>query len=406
MNNWNRIVKKNQILINAYIIQLILIYIKNMLVQGVPFLLAINGYLNILLFGILGVVYVMAFLKTSILLTITREDVVVISIVIFQYSLSAIQAFGDNNINLVCEHGIRFVSFSFLSYFIFKNIDDYDLLLDKLYRVCIPLCLVGIVSSLALLWYSSRGLISEYSMPLSYYMLLPMTVLASKQFYRRINLIEILIIIISVLMIFACGSRGPLLCLFSFLTVEYLKSISKKPYRVLIGVIIVLFLMFFILNIEAVIGLCADVIGDKIYNYRTIKLLLSGEITYDSGRAEIYDCADELLKNNPILGVGLYGTLTKLNATSAHSMIYDFWLNYGYVCGTIFMGVISCSVLFFLNYKKNASAAKEIVLIMLMQFLPKITIGGDSWHTEGLWCVMGIVFAWKYRGYTLSNTSK
>ena len=72
----------------AVCLQITLVGIKNMLVQAVPFLHARNTILNILLFLIVGVMYLNAFLRMN--KTITKRVFLAFCFIVMSFAMTAV----------------------------------------------------------------------------------------------------------------------------------------------------------------------------------------------------------------------------------------------------------------------------------------------------------------------------
>ena len=74
---------------------------------------------------------------------------------------------------------------------------------------------------------------------------------------------------------------------------------------------------------------------------RTIVYLISGSISDDSGRDGIHDRLLDGVNEYPIFGYGAGGSSLLLNGELAHGFLFDTWGNFGYICGSIIIGISS-----------------------------------------------------------------
>src|SRR5699024_5676094 len=101
--------------------------------------------------------------------------------------------------------------------------------------------------------------IGRYSMPLAYYMLLPTTVYAN-ELLEKFNIKSFIITFISLFIILALGSRGPIACIGVFVILKLITKKKDVNYKT-----ISIFLM--IVAIGIIILSYFDIILESLYDF-------------------------------------------------------------------------------------------------------------------------------------------
>lgn len=171
-------------------------------------------------------------------------------------------------------------------------------------------------------FFTGRFSIDSYNMSFSYGCLLPMIVLYSQR--RMISTIMSLFLF---LVVVAIGSRGGAFIFVAFIIADAVLSRRKERWIVFaVGVVFIILLPSFMTFLEG-IG-----IGS-----RTLSLLNSGDIVYDSGRNDIFLICINALSRNPVFGVGLYGDRVLLEGAYCHNFILEIGLDFGVILGLIIL---------------------------------------------------------------------
>lgn len=203
-----------------------------------------------------------------------------------------------------------------------KNINFFILALKHISYAC---SILGLLFGLRTL--TGRFVLSEYSMGFGYCILLPMLVL----FYQR-KIYSIIISFLLFMLLVVYGSRGPLLTIAVFLL--YI-LISKKSFG-LVGLIVVIGLAGFNVFVSYI-----DSLG---ISSRTISMILGGNLDAESNRDVISQKAIDLINANPITGYGLFGDRKPIGDW-CHNILLEVFCDFGVILGSIllllfFYGVI------------------------------------------------------------------
>ena len=158
--------------------------------------------------------------------------------------------------------------------------------LSYLYYASYIMSIVSIITfGLVLLGFET---VKNYSMSYGAAVMIPSIFLFSKAFKEK-SIRDYTLASVCTFAILAIGSRWPLLCIGAFLIYSVLsKTFSNKEHAILM-LMIILFLLFLVnkyyIDILERVIIFLDQYG---ISSRSIRLILSGKATYDSGRSLIY----------------------------------------------------------------------------------------------------------------------
>lgn len=213
------------------------------------------------------------------------------------------------------------------------------------------LTLMGFLLGLRI--FSGAYVVESYNMSLGYLLLIPIIVM----FYIRKPL-SLAIGLILVAILFAYGSRGPLVALAAFLTYLVISRGSIK--------------MAFLIALIFSLGYSAmsTYMKDNDIKSRTFLLMESGEfISYDAGRDDIQETVIKAIWEKPLTGWGIYGDRYASNTVYSHNIILEVFCDFGIITGTFLLA-------FFFYYliktfiKSNMMNRDVLFILFCASFIP------------------------------------
>lgn len=324
---------------------------------------------------------------------------------------------------------VTFVSIYFIAILIFlinfmifpENHNDINIIIFPFFFMCLPvfaysLCIddwnvlrqimrkAGLIvfifgTAIGVLVFMGRSSIGEYSMALSYYMLLP-TIIYLDELLDKLALKQIVITFISLIVILALGSRGAIMCIIIFVALKLIRPNSKMSYkRIFFYIIIVCTAVFTSLYLNNII--------EFIYNFfikfgirsRTLELFLI-DATELSGRDHIYLNVIDGILSNPFIGIGIGGD-RRVNGGGeglyAHNFFLEVISNFG-----IFLGSILLITLVFMIIKilfvKDKGKYNIVIIWLSLGFIP-LMVSGSYLIDFNFWIFLGIVTSHFIRPY-------
>ncbi len=241
---------------------------------------------------------------------------------------------------------------------------------------------------LGILVFTGKISVGVYSMPLSYYMLLP-AVIYLDELFSKPSLKDLILVIISFLIILALGSRGAILCIGMFIFLKIIRLDLKQNLTtslfnlLLIGSTILIILYF---------GSILEYINNILLNFgirsRSIYLFLGKDI-HLGGRDLVYQNIIKGILDKPYIGMGLAGDRRINGGGYAHNLLLEILADYGIVLGTIL--IVS---LVFLIVKYLFIKDKEIYnmyIIWLSLGFVHFMVSGSYLIDLRFWILMGLI---------------
>ena len=240
------------------------------------------------------------------------------------------------------------------------SLNDFSAFIEIMKKVGIGVFIIGTI--IAMFVFVGQTSIGIYSMSLSYYMLLPLLVYTAKLF-NKFSIFDFLIVLISIIIILAIGSRGAILCYLVFLFYRLIfikeKISQRRVLQYLTGFFIgAISLLFYREIIEYIYNLLLNL----DIKSRTLNLFLQNGI-YLSGREELYSTIINQLSKHPFIGLGLFGDRRFIGAY-VHNIFLELWAHFGLIIGSIIISLILFVVYKILIANKN----KEIANLMSIWF--------------------------------------
>lgn len=371
--------------------QILIMGMKNTLVQGVPFLYANNGLLNKLLFLIIGGIYFYALIRTKDHFLMSGKSSLLIILLIVA-SFAGTFVFFPQNIPFMLEWLPKTIPFCFITGYFISRLSSMHWIQHYMCRYAYLLTLCAIIAALYIFRNGQTANARDYSMPLSYVVLVG-AMWHLYDFFNRSSKTALLMAVIDVIIILAYGARNPLLAIGTYIIVKMLGNIKNKEIKYQSRKLYVLFNL-----IAAAVLLCAALLPEVIesfllglnINSRTIHLILVGRIFSSSGRGEIHGMLYDILNQYPLTGIGIAGDLCRINE-SAHSLFISIFVSYGYILGTVIIIFLAIAVLKAL--KVSLGSQHKVLVLFICMVLPRAFTGGDLWDSDVLWWLLGIILS-------------
>ena len=335
--------------------------------------------------GIVGLTFIIALptvVKRS-FLPLCLTYIVAVIVFIFQFLL-----FYNNGVYLI---SLLFDFFciclpSFIYAYSIKDNKVISMLMLKVSQITL-----GIGTLMSYLVLFRRLNIGEYSMTLSYYLLLPSLVLLNR-YLTNYSVIHLLLFILSTAEITILGSRGALLSTGLYVILGLLINL-KSIYRELNAKILVFNftllsgITFFILFFNEIIRyIYTKLILMGIYS-RTLSLFLNDRV-YMSGRdTDLYSVAVDIISKNPLLGTGIASDRLYLG-NYVHNLFLELAMDFGLIMGLVISLVIIGLALktTFLEEKRTA----YFILIFFCLGVVPLMVSSSYLVSSWFWLYLGL----------------
>lgn len=281
------------------------------------------------------------------------------SVSIFAFLLSILM-FSQNHM-YIKELIIPFFFMGLPAFIYSMSIKDWDVLKQVMTKASTIVLIFG--SVLGILIFLDKATIGVYSMSLSYYMLLP-AIMNLDELFDKLSFKSVVFTSLSLLIILALGSRGPILCVLVFIILKNLrpKVFDRKrliAYFVLVGTTLII-----ILNFKNILVLISTFLSRFGISSRSITLFL-GEGIYVSGRDTIYKTVVEGIANSPFFGIGIGGDRYATEGSYVHNIFLEIIANFGVILGGFFSIILIIAIIKLLLVKDRKTYNMIIIWISL-----------------------------------------
>lgn len=365
--------------------QFVFIGIKNVLVSAVPFLYQVNEVLNLLLLGIVCILYVYSFFllrKRNVYIGMLFLGLLVLLSILSTY------LFFPENWVFWQQYQMRFLIIIFPSCYLISKLRTLDYFKNYMYLgsylITVSLVLYAIV--VQIIGHSVLSEYSTYSMSMANVAMLGI-MWQLREVFKEKSKTALLYAMIGMIVLLLFGSRNQLLAIFAY---GILHIIGDSKYKILgfftLIILAVIVAMFHKEILASIMELCSrwDI------NSRTIALLLEGGIDESTQiRLDTYAMLRKIIFRNPLIGLGIAGDEANVGELS-HSLYYSIWTTYGLFFGTVFILIVLYWCLKGLS-KSNGLAHQILVMYMCMVF-PRSFTGGDMWGSDVFWVMLGLCF--------------
>lgn len=278
----------------------------------------------------------------------------IVSVVLLLFTMAI---FPDNT-PYVMNQGLRFLLPVVIpSFLCLTVVYDYDIVERTLY--IISWFVMVLVLFYIFGFFTGVVSITSYNMAFSFACVLPFVAFYShREYYDRIVCFVLFILVIAI------GARGAALCMASYVVYDLFQYKSK--WRFLLLVVIVAFIVLL------------PLLNSWLYSIgissRTLDMLLSGEITSDSGRSSIRKYFINQLVEHPFFGIGLFGDRLLDDVPYCHNVLLEIILDFGIPIGglLLFVGLIKLISIYFHSDSDNRNI---LVGYFCALMLPLMTSG-------------------------------
>lgn len=241
---------------------------------------------------------------------------------------------------------------------------------------------IGII--LSILVFSGKATVGNYSMGLSYYMLLP-TIIFLDDLFDEFSIKSLVKAGLSFMVILSLGSRGAVLCTIVFIFLKYIKGNYKKAW---LNICVVATAVGAIFYSDKILQLLNKIFLTYGIKSRNIALFLK-EGVHLSGRDRLLEKVIMEIADKPIFGIGIAGDRKILNGTYVHNVLIEILSHFGVILGSAIL-MILIILIFKSLLTKNIS---EYSLIIIWVSLGLVVLMVSSSYLENIkfWIFLGLL---------------
>lgn len=225
------------------------------------------------------------------------------------------------------------------------------------------------LSNIILLIYCIKSGRNMYGNMEISYSILPLGVFSFYVFMNDKNFKSLIYFLVSLVIIVAVGSRGPLVCILLYILAFMILNAKKHKILTLAFFGLILFIT---LNFQSIILQTIKIFEGYNIPSRTLYKIIEEDFADGTGRTNIYEVTFDLLNNHPVLGVGLgveritinyvFNNMEKdMSSCYPHNIILEILVQFGY-----FIGLTIIFFIIFVIYKafsKSNLLEKNVLII-------------------------------------------
>ena len=213
----------------------------------------------------------------------------------------------------------------------------------------------------------------------SSYNLLPHACLVFYRMVQKPNPWNVSSFVLSCLLLFMLGSRGPVLCIIVFAAVVlFMGRNIKRPLMFCIIAFVALMFVFIDDLLYTVLYWAYNVADTFGLSTRVFDKYLTGNFTVSNSRMEIQNSIMAALNSHPVFGLGIYGDRSVSGGHYAHNILIEVLSQYGYFFGTILLATIAVHVIrTYLFAGRSKDSVSTLVLMLLLGCNLKLMVSGS-----------------------------
>lgn len=277
-----------------------------------------------------------------------------------------------------------------------SSVKSLEILNDVVEKVSFLVFIVGMIIGLLVL---TRNItIGTYNMSLGYYMLLPAVIYLNK-FFGTVSIKYLFLAILSIFIILAIGSRGPIMSIGIYIIINQIINFKKITIKNLLFTLSISILAILgILYLEQIFIVLINIMDDYGISSRSISLFMQEEV-YLSGREAIYEEILYQIKLHPITGIGIAGDRL-YTGTYSHNIILEIISGFGVVVGSMIIIVLT-TIITKLMFSKDIEGLNKILIWLIVGIVPMFVSGSYLTRFQ-FWIFLGLAVRF-LRGIKYSN---
>ncbi len=204
---------------------------------------------------------------------------------------------------------------------------------------------------------------SEYQYDMhSAYVLLPHVLMVLWHFMKKINIIDLAVVLLGLFLMMGYGTRGAVLCVVVFAGLYFLFGIEgRKKWWYYLFVVAAASVAIYTLNsLLEVLDIGIQQVG---LSTRIINAYEQDMLDDDSGRGIVHSQIKNALSTSNVFGLGVCGDRVATGGQYSHNIVYEFLASFGYILGPFLLVVLA---LFIYKAFRSCSSSDERGFLLLL----------------------------------------
>ncbi len=233
----------------------------------------------------------------------------------------------------------------------------------------------------------------SYNMGYSNALIVPILISLYFSFYGKLKerIISVISFVSGTFCIVAYGSRGPLLCIFTFFVIilfKFLLENNKKVLLILYSLAILLFTAFLNVILKYALKVLSVVFSALGTSSRTLEYAEASDILNLSLREDIYEAMVKGIKESPFLIRGISSEYFVTGGVYSHNFVLGLLYEFGVLFGGVLLVVIALFVIKAIGQRikgNNEGSQIALCLIFACASLPLLLVSYSLWTYSYFW---------------------
>lgn len=237
---------------------------------------------------------------------------------------------------------------------------------------------------------ANKEIVGDDNMGASY-SLLPHVLMVAWVTFRKPSWVNVLLLLLGCFMMLSYGTRGPIVCLLTFLFI-YIFAYLKGKYAKVVRIGLIVATLVCVGSLTFVMTYMQGAMETVGMSTRIFDKFLDEELHDDSGRFELTDTLhDVLLREDGVWGHGLLGSYPYIG-TYPHNIFDDFIFTFGYIWGIGLLLALVCLIV--IAYRKSPSMKeKEWIVLLTISVGIKLCFSGTYLDDTLFFMLIGYCFS-------------
>lgn len=283
-------------------------------------------------------------------------------------------------------------AFGIISYLFFRYCDDKERLLKDfaVLSILMTLAMLILLPNLGQENMNDNTYSQYYA-----YMIFPACIISTNEMIRRKSILYGAVAVISFLLTFLMGGRGPVVFALLFFAIRIIKEPIHRGGKLIATLAVGGIGTYVYFNMYSILIGIEQLSNSFNLNNRIIAKFLAGSL-YESGRENIYHAALKVIGEHPLTGVGI-GTdrieiARVLNEASAggkysHNFFIDLFVQFGIIIGAVLIVLFIIFIIkSFLRSRKDSLSIDMFWIMIMICFVPLLV--SSSYITYPLFFAM------------------
>lgn len=265
---------------------------------------------------------------------------------------------------------------------------DINRLFKPLYIISLLCVLLEAVN--VLIFEKGERAMADYQYDMAAaYKLLPHMLMVLWHLMKKINIIDLIAVLLGLFLLMGYGTRGAIMCVGIFVVV-YLLYCRERKWKFWSYFLIIMAVVGAVYMLNSIMEVVEIGIGRANLSSRITNAYEENLLDNDSGRGVIRDTIISAISGSPVFGLGICGDRVVTGGIYSHNIIVEFWASFGYAIGTLLL----VSLIFFVYkaWRSCQTLEEKGFLMLLIAETAHLFVSSSFLHSAHLFLLIGLCY--------------